>query len=121
MPNWRYHQITTDAQKSATLDFMSGIGAPGGFTVPLSATGLAPATHWGQSIQLTESQRQAIDAATGTTYPADSFWWRCDAARLAAQQLLRDDNNPDTPGADIGQPFGFADAKAVMGLVAVTP
>lgn len=119
MANWRYHMVVTDAGKSGALGFMAGIGASGGFNAPLSADGSAPATHWGQSIQLTESQRAAIDAATaGETLPAGLSWWRDDAARLVSQQLFRDSNFPGT-GATVGQPWTYGNCLGDVGVQAV--
>lgn len=132
MAKYRVHQICTEAAKADTLAFMAAIGAAGGFAGNgYSADGAAPATHRGVSTQLNDNaipgtspavgQMAAVEAGAVTvngvpyTLPAESWFWKDDDARLAAQQLFRNSNYPGT-AAVIGQPWTFGNCLADVGL-----
>lgn len=115
MTDWiyRYHLIVADAERQEANESARSVTGNDAdlntYIVPLSADGQAPATHWGCSTAATESIRTGMLQQLSGLQTVS--FWRCAADGYALQST-----NHGGSQASIGEPFGFDDACAALGL-----
>lgn len=116
MWKWRLIIIVPAAAKAAAEQAARFINSTGpdytgdAFTLPLSASGSEPVTHWGLYTSATDAMVEAM--ATALPQIGGAMFWRHDTeGLLAASNVTQAD----------GQAWGMAESLAAAGLVAVDP
>jgi hypothetical protein len=112
--NWRVVIFVPAASKALAEQAARAINSTGpdysgdAFTVPLSASGSEPVTHWGLYTSATEEMVDAM--ATALPQIGGASYWRHDVdGRLVASNVT---------GAD-GQPWGWSESLAAAGMKVV--
>lgn len=104
-------------QVNAAIHAILGTGYEDNLTVPLSPTGEAPATHYGGSAQMPESQR---DAVVGLMNPAAGVYgfpgWALGVDTDDTAVLVTDPENVPTPADGQRVVWVFDAAAASIGL-----
>lgn len=115
-----YHMVCLEPAKSQ-YDALASVIAPGNtFSIPLSAGGTNPATHYGLQAGITETARQQLlvlelAGGTSTNGVQTMFYVRCDPTTHIAIST-------NVQGFDIvGQPCSFSGLLTHLGLKEIPP
>lgn len=102
---------------NAAIFAILGDGYEGNLTVPLSPTGEAPATHYGGSAQMPESQRDAVVSLMDPSAGVFGFpGWALGVDTDETAVLVTDPENMPTPTVEQRVVWDFDAAAASIGL-----
>jgi hypothetical protein len=121
--NWphRYVVVTPAVIRESVRMLFASVSPAGNaelaaLTVPLSATGQEPVTHYAADVPATEQIRTALEMVEAAgQVPTGVYYWRCDNT---PERVLRSTNHP--PSAPlIGQSLTFATAVTAGALIVI--
>jgi len=116
----RHIVIVSDADRAAAnqaaVEMFGGEAQRQTFSVPLSPTGLPPATHWGCFTSATEGHRQAMLVRLRANRVASARFWRLESGT----GLLAESNHAGRADKT-GGACDWPDALADMALKVITP